>query len=190
MNTGERDRGGQTGGGKVKKVILIVLRITAIVLPVLLLLIVAAGVFGVKYLCVVSPSMEPELPRGSFIVVFPKDPASVSEGENLTYKAGDNYITHKVIKNDSDKRIITTRGIAGKLEDSPVAYENVIGVEKICIPGFGRFLAVFGTTGGKIVVMTVTTGIFLAVILIDVIGTRRRRAAAIQTDLTAEAADK
>jgi signal peptidase len=170
--------------GRIRKAAGVVLKGAAIALPVILMLIIVSGFFGVRYLCVVSPSMEPELPVGSLIVVVPRDNAKIKEGDNLTYRAGNKYITHKVIKNDAENRTFTTKGTAGKLEDPPVKYECAEGVEVLCLPGLGRVLTVLRTTVGRIVLMTAAAGIFMAVILTDIVREKRRRIAAIQNDLS------
>lgn len=165
------------------------LRGLAFVIPLVLLLIICTQAAGVRYMCVLSSSMEPELPVGSLIVVVPKRPEAVSEGENITYLAGGSLVTHKVIKNDEDGKFLITKGIAGKLEDAPVPYSAVRGVQKICIPGLGKLTAKLGSARGKIAVISFTAAIFIIVILADIITGRRRKNAANQSDLTAIAAE-
>ena len=165
------------------------LRCFAFMIPLLLLLVIGTEAAGVRYLCVLSPSMEPELPVGSLIAVIPKKPETVSEGDNLTYLAGGSFVTHKVIKNDTEGRFLITKGIAGKLEDAPVPYSSVTGVQKLCIPRLGRLVAKLGTARGKIALIAMAAAIFIIVILADIITGRRRKNAANQSDLTAIAAE-
>ncbi|MBR6935587.1 MAG: signal peptidase I [Clostridia bacterium] len=165
------------------------LRGLAFMIPLVLLLIICTQAAGVRYMCVLSSSMEPELPVGSLIVVVPKRPEAVSEGENITYLAGGSLVTHKVIKNDEGGKFLITKGIAGKLEDAPVPYSAVRGVQKICIPGLGKLAAKLGSARGKIAVISSAAAIFIIVILADIITGRRRKNAANQSDLTAIAAE-
>ncbi len=173
----------------IKKIARAMLRVLAFMIPLALLLVIGTQAAGVRYMCVLSSSMEPELPVGSLIAVVPKRPEAVSEGENVTYLAGGSLVTHKVIKNDDAGKYLITKGIAGKLEDAPVPYSAVRGVQKICIPGLGKFAAKLGTARGKIAVISCAAAIFIIVILADIITGRRRKNAANQSDLTAIAAE-
>ena len=179
-----------SAGRIVAKIARVLGKIVSFGLPAILILLIGTGAAGVRYLCVLSPSMEPELPVGSLIVVLPQKPENVKEGDNLTYMIGGNFVTHKVLRNDMENGFIYTKGIAGKLEDAPVPYTAVKGIQKICIPGLGVFAEKLGTAKGKIIVLSTAAVIFLTVITVDIVTGRRRRKAANQFDLTACAADK
>lgn len=169
---------------KLPKIIRIVFRVSALLIPAILIFLICTKIAGIKYLCVLSPSMEPELPVGSLIAVVPTDPEKIREGDNLTYLSGGNYITHKVVANDTVNKTVTTRGVAGKLEDAPVPYGAAVGIQKICIPGLGRFAAILSTSNGKIILLSAATAVFLAIMIADIVIRKRREAAAIKSDLS------
>ncbi|MBO4326346.1 MAG: signal peptidase I [Clostridia bacterium] len=164
-------------------------RIIAVAIPLLLILIIGSEAAGVRYMCVLSSSMEPELPVGSLIAIVPAKPENVVPGENLTYFIGGNYVTHKVIRNDRENGVLITKGIAGKIEDAPVPYSAVKGVQKLCVPGLGTLAEKLRTVSGKIILLSAAAAVFFAVIIADIIMSRRRAAAANQYDLTAFAAE-
>ena len=171
--------------GRIRKAAGVVLKTAALALPVILMLILVSGFFGVRYLCVVSPSMEPELPVGSLIVVVPADPAEIQPGDNVAYTVGANTVTHKAVANDTAARTLTTRGINGKLDDAPVAYSAVLGTERVCIPGLGTVVSRLMTVRGKIILLTVTVSAVLALLLWDFVAGRRKKASAPELELTA-----
>ena len=179
----------RSAGPAIVKLARVLGRIVSFVIPAMLLIIIGTEAAGVRYLCVLSPSMEPELPVGSLIVVVPREPAEIKKGDNLTYIIGGNYVTHKVLRNDRDNCFLCTKGIAGKLEDAPVPYSSVRGIQKICFPGLGFIAGKLGTAKGKIAVLSTAAVLFVLVVIVDFISGRRRRNAANQYDLTAYAAD-
>ena len=164
-------------------------KIVYFALPAILILLIGTNAAGIRYLCVLSASMEPELPVGSLIVVVPAKPEKIKEGDNLTYIIGANFVTHKVLRNDTENGFLYTKGIAGKLEDAPVPYSAVRGIQKMCVPGLGVIAEKLGTAKGKIIVLSTAAVIFLTVIAVNAVTGKRRRKAANQYDLTAFAAE-
>ncbi len=182
--------GKRRGPGAVfVKIFRVIGRIVFFSIPIILLLVIISQASGVRYMCVLSSSMEPELPQGSLIVVVPRRAEEIRTGDNLTYFISGNYVTHRVVRIDRENKKIITKGIAGKLEDAPVPYGAVKGVQKLCFPGLGRLAEKLGTARGKIIILSAATAIFIAVIIADIILGRRRKTAANQIDLTAYAAE-
>ncbi len=168
----------------MKKVLKTALKVLLWAVPVLLIAILVSELAGVRYLCVLSPSMEPELPVGSLVVIVPADPARVRPGDNLAYMTGGSIVTHKVLLNDTTERTLKTKGIAGKLEDAPVPYEAVLGVERLCVPGAGRVMSAIKTPAGKTVLITAGALTVLVLLIPEFMPGKRRRTAATETDLT------
>ncbi|MBP5730448.1 MAG: signal peptidase I [Clostridia bacterium] len=169
----------------MKKVLKTAFKVLLWAVPVLLIAILVSQLAGVRYLCVLSPSMEPELPVGSLVVIVPVKPERVKPGDNLAYLTGGNIVTHRVLLNDTASRTLKTKGIAGKLEDAPVPYEAVLGVEKLCIPKAGRIAAAIKTPAGKAILLTAGALIVLILLIPEFLPGRRRRIAATEPDLTA-----
>jgi signal peptidase len=168
----------------MKKVLKTAFKVLLWAVPVLLIAILVSQLAGVRYLCVLSPSMEPELPVGGLVVIVPADPARVKRGDNLAYLTGGNIVTHKVLLNDTAERTIKTKGIAGKLEDAPVPYEAVLGVEKLCIPGAGRIASAIKTPAGKAALMTAGVLFVLVLLIPEFLPGKRRGTASTESDLT------
>ncbi len=152
-------------------------RALLIAVPVFLAGIIIAGMAGVRFLCVVSGSMEPELPVGSLIIAVPENPADIRPGDNAVFTSGACTVTHKVLENDTQNGFLKTKGISGGLEDAPVAYSSVLGVEKLCIPALGKILAPVMTRRGKIIMMTAASAAAVIFIMADVAAAWKKRIA-------------
>ena len=103
---------------------------------------IAAGILllilrlqGIHPYIVLSGSMEPEIPAGG--VVFTdtgkKDP---SVGQIITYRMGDQTVTHRIIRKKEDTYI--TKGDANKREDlAPVSASQITGTVLFSLPYLG-----------------------------------------------------
>ena len=169
----------------MKRVLRTAAKTVVFAIPLILAALIVSGLCGVKYMCVLSSSMEPELPVGSLIVVVPADPAEIQPGDNVAYTVGTTTVTHKAVANDTAARTLTTRGINGKLDDAPVAYSAVLGTERVYIPGLGTVVSRLMTVRGKIILLTATVAVVLALLLCDFVAGRRKKASAPELELTA-----
>ena len=121
----------------MKKVLNIISNIFVYILIILLIIIIISKIQGIEYKVVLTPSMEPELPVGSLLVIKPTEYEDIKIGDDVTYiRSNSNVVvTHRVIQKEDG--YITTQGIANDIADNPIAYENVIGVVKFNIPKIG-----------------------------------------------------
>ena len=112
--------------------------------------------FFIELKAVVSPSMEPDLPVGSMIVVKPVDYDEITIGDDINYLLKDSNVsvTHRVIKKNDDSKMITTKGLANNNTDSPVDYENVVGKVIFCFKYIGFFLVWISSLKGKVITIT------------------------------------
>ena len=119
---------------------------------------------GYKTYYVASGSMEPEIPVGSMIYVKYTDPKELTEGDIISYDSNGAIVTHRIVKNDQNKKEITTKGDRNPTEDQrPAAYENVKGKVIFHLPYLGRLAAFLGTFRGKILLFLFgLTGMILA----------------------------
>lgn len=80
-------------------------------------------IFGYGFGIVITGSMEPDLPAGSFIIIHEEE---IKESDIITYNhyAGKS-VTHRVIKLDSDT--VITKGDANLVEDPRFNKSDVIG---------------------------------------------------------------
>ena len=63
--------------------------------------------------------------------------ANVKLGDIVTYKEGENYITHRVVSAYGD--VYTTRGDANSSKDDPIVKEQIVGKVTKILPAFGIF---------------------------------------------------
>ncbi len=119
---------------------------TVLVLAVLLLIAFAGvKVFGLTPYAVLSGSMEPQFPTGSLIYVRDVDPATITEGDSITFELESGaLVTHEVYEIDHDVREFRTQGIANTdssgeiVHDAlPVSFESVLGTPVFCVPYLG-----------------------------------------------------
>ena len=79
--------------------------------------------FGYQSFKVISGSMEPAIMVSDKIIV--KQQKNYQIGDIITYKSGDEYITHRIIEIDKDK--VITKGDANNTNDEPILIEQIIG---------------------------------------------------------------
>ncbi len=94
-----------------------------------LIIIVLVGYFAlrisdrIKIYKVETGSMEKEIHRGDYILLFRKNQYKV--GDVVTYIVDDYFVTHRIIKTEDGK--ITTKGDANNVEDNPINYNQIEG---------------------------------------------------------------
>ena len=114
---------------------------TVLVVIVVIFAILLAGVrlFGVQVYSVISGSVEPDYPVGSFIYVKKIDPTEIEVNDVITYVLpNDTPSTHRVIRIDEENQLFYTKGDANKTEDgAPVHFKNLIGTPVFKIPLLG-----------------------------------------------------
>ena len=93
--------------------------------------------FGYSLFEVQSGSMSPAIEKGDWIVV--KYANDIELGDIVTYKEGENYITHRVVSAYGD--VYTTRGDANSSKDDPIVKEQIVGKVTKILPAFGIFRA-------------------------------------------------
>lgn len=99
---------------------------------ILLVLIVAAPIIaGLKPVVVLSGSMEPDYPKGSVIYYKKASFDGISVGDVISYVIKDDassLVTHRVEAKDKTQRTFTTKGDANKTADATtVPYTSVKG---------------------------------------------------------------
>ena len=125
---------------------LLIIAVFAVLLPISIPRFMGGGVYNV-----VSPSMEPEIPVNSLIVVQPTDPMRLAVDDIVAYYRDDVVITHRVTSNDTIEGVITTKGDANEQEDMfEVTYNQVIGKVVWHVAYLGGLAQVLTSTVGKI----------------------------------------
>lgn len=176
-------------------------KIWNIVSTVLVVLMVLCAVFlmgsrlmGFRCFNIISPSMEPEYGVGDLIYVKEVDPATIKEGDVITFLLNEDLVvgTHRVVRVDAENQRLYTKGDANEIEDQdPVHFNNVIGVPKFSIPKLGYVSDFVQNPPGMYI--TIGVGIFLILLVFvpDMIGKKKEEenpeAAAVQTEIDATA---
>lgn len=139
------------------------------IMVTLALIIVVPNVFGIQTRAVLSGSMEPALPTGSMVFVFPEDAEKIKLGTPVSFVLDDQgtVVTHRVVEIDTANREFTVKGDANETADAnPVQWDNVIGVVRFYIPYLGYFLELLLTTQGKVIALTVILAVIILVLLL------------------------
>ena len=105
-------------------------------------------IFNYSYFTVVSPSMQDEIPQGSFILVKSIDPQKLKVGDNITYMADrSTSVTHKIVgiyeNYDSSGALgFQTKGVNNTNPDQDIVYEaSIVGKVVFVLPVFGTVLS-------------------------------------------------
>lgn len=109
-----------------------------------LVLCMLPDIFGFHKYIVSSGSMEPALPIGSCVLIQKEEERAIKEGDVITFRLPDSdvIVTHRVTAYDQETGRFQTKGDANKCEDAgTVAYSQILGVVRVCIPLLGYFLA-------------------------------------------------
>ena len=186
---------------KTLKTIWNVISTTIVVLMVLCaVFLMGSRLLGYQCYNVISPSMEPEYSVGELLYVKKVDPATIQVGDVITFIINDDLVvgTHRVVRVDAEKKCFYTKGDANEDEDqSPVHFNNVIGVPQFSIPKLGYVSDFVQNPPGMYITIVVGIILIIAVFLPDMIGKKKREeeeaeAAAVQAkiDTAAEENEK
>ncbi|MBO1679032.1 signal peptidase I [Bittarella massiliensis (ex Durand et al. 2017)] len=130
----------------------------AILLPMLL---------GYREMAVLSGSMEPAIPVGSIVCVKPTEAPQLQAGDICTYLLpdGSTYVTHRVLRVDSDARTLVTQGDANDAPDGEIAFSRVFGRVAFHLPLLGYITTGIRTPAG----IFATCGLAILIILLNFI---------------------
>lgn len=130
----------------------VVLVLAAVALAVV---VAVPGLVGAEASYVVySDSMSPTIEAGDLVVVTSADPASLSEGDIITFRTDGGRVTHRIVSvEESDGGLrFRTKGDANEAPDrEPVRPSQVVGTVWITIPLVGHVVAFAGTDIGLLV---------------------------------------
>ena len=160
-----------------KKLVFIVETIFTIIIIGLCALIIAMSkgfhpsIAGYEVLRVITPSMEPELPLDTLILIKDVKEEDLKEGDIITFVSDDPavkgfYVTHRIYKimesSITGEPIYVTKGDANVSEDLyTVKYKDIAGRFVRIIPG--------GNTIGKWIAGLENNGLYFLVILMPIL---------------------
>lgn len=128
-----------------KKIISIIMNIFTFIITLLVLFLLYkmivvkiyhknyVSTFGYSIFEIVTGSMEPTLSINDYIIV--KNTDNISEGDIITYKEENTFITHRIIKINGDE--IITQGDANNSTDKKISKSMIIGKVVKVLPNLG-----------------------------------------------------
>ncbi len=163
---------------------------TALVVLMVLCAVFLMGSRLVGFRCfnIISPSMEPAYGVGDLIYVKEVDPATIKEGDVITFLMNEDLVvgTHRVVRVDAENRRFYTKGDANDVEDQePVHFNNVIGVPAFSVPKLGYVSDFIQNPPGMYITIGVGLVLILLVFLPDMIGMKKEEAAAMHAEIDA-----
>ena len=110
-----------------------------VLLAISILIVVIPKFLGIQYRAVLTASMEPEIPVGSLVIIFPAKFEDIQIGDDISFVRDKNLtvVTHRVIEKNSINKTFITQGISNNTADAPTSNENVLGIVKFKIPKLG-----------------------------------------------------
>lgn len=126
---------------KIAKTILIIIRNICLAF---LITLVASFAFGYKFLNILTSSMTPTMPVNTVVVVKHISIEDVEIGDVVTFKSGENNVTHRVVEKQVNGRnvVLKTQGDAAENVGSRevVTDNNFVGVVVCYFPYLGVLL--------------------------------------------------
>ena len=158
---------------------------TAIVVLIVLCAVFLMGSRLIGFQCynIISPSMEPEYMVGDLIYVKKVDPATIKEGDVITFIVNENLVvgTHRVVRVDAENQRFYTKGDANDVEDGePVHFNNVIGVPQFSIPKLGYVSDFVQNPPGMYITIGVGVLLILIVFIPDMVGKKKKSEASLE----------
>ncbi len=164
---------------------LLILGVFELVISALLCaLLVIPNLVGISLYTVMTGSMEPAIPVSSLVFVEPTTPATLQEGDVVTYRGrlseqdvSTSVITHRVVSNDPQTEELETKGDANNGVDiRPVPYGDVIGKVVFSVPFLGAVGTGLSTWMGKVsLIALVIGGLLLSLVGDQLIRISKRR---------------
>lgn len=132
----------------------------------IVLIMLLPKLLGYEMFYVVSPSMEPTIHVDSMIYVKEADPNTLEEGTIIAYSTNGSVVTHRITENDSENRLVHTKGDMNQIEDlRAIEYDEIIGKVVFHVPYLGILGVYLGTLIGKLILIIFgVTGIILTCI--------------------------
>lgn len=159
-----------------KKIWNIVSTALVVIMVVCAVFLMGSRLMGFRCFNIISPSMEPEYMVGDLIYVKDVDPTTIKEGDVITFIVNEDLVvgTHRVVRVDAENQRFYTKGDANEIEDqSPVHFNNVIGVPKFAIPKLGYVSDFVQNPPGMYITIGIGIILILAVFLPDMIGKKK-----------------
>ena len=171
--------------GRIKHIGSVAVTIICTLLCIIGLLVLLLYITGGRIFAVKTASMQDVLPVGSIVIVAGADAADIEAGQIIGFWMGNDTVdeknifdtnktavVHRVIENDTENRLIYTKGDGNNTPDgAPVTYENIIGKVLFFVPYVGYPFILLGGRTISIILMV----LILLYILFDFFRSRYGR---------------
>ena len=114
------------------------------------------NIFGYTVFSVATGSMQPTLNINDIIIIKITD--EIKEGDIITFKENNEFITHRVIRKNDETFI--TKGDSNNSEDNPINKQNIIGKFICKIPVIGVLGDILTTP--KVFISVISTLLFFS----------------------------
>ena len=132
-----------------------------------------AFIFNKAIVWVMTPSMEPEIPQKSYIVVTKIDAKDVKVGDVIIFLSDDpsikdSYNTHRVVEIVGDNEEFVTKGDNNVAQDQYTAKaDRVVGKYERCLPFLSKIGRFMFSSLGFVITLTLVLAIMMAIYLPD-----------------------
>ena len=161
---------------QVQKVCNAISTVVVVLVVILALLLVGVRLVGLRPMCVLSGSMEPNYHTGSLIYDKKVDPFTLKEGDVITFMVSeDTLATHRIVgvvpdEDEPGTIRFRTKGDANDAEDGTlVHYKNVVGTPVFTIPYLGYFSNWITHAPGKYIAITAAVVFLILLFLPDML---------------------
>ena len=137
--------------------------------------------FGYSVMNIISRSMEPDIPKNTFILIQRVDPELLKEGDIITFYSSDPTIkglpnTHRIIQIifEDNQKLFVTKGDANAIPDLyDVKPEDIIGVYVKNIVSLGKLGAVFQNKAFIFILLVVPAAVLFVLEIINLTKTAK-----------------
>ncbi len=161
----------------IKKIWNIASTILVVLMVLCAVFLMGSRLVGFRCFNIISPSMEPKYMVGDLIYVKEVAPATIKEGDVITFLVNEDLVvgTHRVVRVDAENQRFYTKGDANDIEDQdPVHFNNVIGVPKFSIPKLGYVSDFIQNPPGMYITLGVGLLLIILVFVPDMIGKKKK----------------
>jgi len=177
----------------LKKIWNIATTVFVVVFVLCAVFLMGSRIIGYQCYTVISGSMAPEYNVGDLLYVKEVDVNTIKVGDPITFILNEDLVvaTHRVVEIDAENKRFYTKGDANDtVDNSPVHFNNVIGVPQFSIPKLGYVSDFVQNPPGIYITIGIGALLILLVFLPDMIGKKKddpeiqtHQAAAVQAEL-------
>ncbi len=151
-----------------KKISIMTTSVVIFISVVIVGIIYAPALLGMKSYAILTGSMEPTISEGSMVYVQPCsefEDYQINDVVTFTDPKTGKSFTHRIIEIDTQNRCFTTKGDANNEPDlSPTYFSLAVGKVRMAVPYLGYVAGFFKNTVVKIVIAV----IYIALIAIEI----------------------